>query len=989
MARAGLPAPASPLNVPIGPHRRYTWVDADLARFKAIKTALGGTVNDVVLTVGRARAGRAPARPRRGDRRAGAQGDGPGVGARRGRARRAGQPRRRRCRRRCRSASPTRATRFAAVHDGDGATSRSPARPSAPRCSPQLADFAPPTIMSQAARLQARQRFFNLVVTNVPGPQLDALPARPPAARPLPASCRWPEPGAGHRDHVLQRPAGLRAAGDYDALPDSRARRPPRGAIDELAAAAGGRAAAAGRRTAAPARPDPAPSRAPVAAAGARASSLARHATPGGGRAQCEPARSAPATCRALDPAGQAAAVARPAAGRPTALSRQAVRGGSGLRRGARASHAAAPAVRSRRAARTLPAVTIALPSSTRRRRPRGNEADRADRRARGRRAARAVPRAGAHRLPARGPAAQGALPGRRARGARAARRATPRASSRWSASPSAPTTSTTPLAVLRRRRACRRIYRKMRLPNYGVFDEERYFQAGDERGDHRGRRRPVGLTICEDIWVPGAPASDEALAGAELIVNVSASPYHAGKAAERERDARPARARQPRRRRVLRARRRPGRAGLRRPLASVDRPRRAPSLARAPQFAEAPADRRRRPPGRARRAAARHAPAPGRRARPRPTSPPRRASTARRPRGEPLAPGGEVAELLDADAEVYAALVLGTRDYVAQERLRARRARAVGRDRLDAGGRSSPSTRSGADQRHRGDHAVALLVDGHAGRRARAGGEPRRRVPRAADRAGRWTAYDELLARRLRGPRARHHRGEPPGPHPRQPADGAVEQVRLARPDDRQQVRDVGRLLDALRRQRRRLRGDQGRARRRSSTGSSTSATRATRASRPRVDRRPRRRAPSCGPTRRTRTRCPTTTCSTRSSRLRRGGPRPRAARRPRPARARPSTASSRLVDLAEYKRRQAPPGHQDHPARRSAATGGADHERATAAELPQSATGPVRLVVLGSCVASPSAEGNSIDGSDCPAAQCKPHSPGRITWKTSRGTR
>ena len=50
MAWAGLsPAPSSPFNVPIGPHRRYTWVDSELARFKAIKNALGGTLNDVVL----------------------------------------------------------------------------------------------------------------------------------------------------------------------------------------------------------------------------------------------------------------------------------------------------------------------------------------------------------------------------------------------------------------------------------------------------------------------------------------------------------------------------------------------------------------------------------------------------------------------------------------------------------------------------------------------------------------------------------------------------------------------------------------------------------------------------------------------------------------------------------------------------------------------------------------------------------------------------
>jgi NAD+ synthase (glutamine-hydrolysing) len=79
-------------------------------------------------------------------------------------------------------------------------------------------------------------------------------------------------------------------------------------------------------------------------------------------------------------------------------------------------------------------------------------------------------------------------------------------------------------------------IYRKVYLPNYGVFDEQRYFQAGStgaviDIGAHR-----VGLTVCEDIWEPGPPASDEALAGATLILNISASPYHAGKGAERER---------------------------------------------------------------------------------------------------------------------------------------------------------------------------------------------------------------------------------------------------------------------------------------------------------------------------------------------------------------------------------------------------------------------------------------------------------------------
>jgi NAD+ synthase (glutamine-hydrolysing) len=79
-------------------------------------------------------------------------------------------------------------------------------------------------------------------------------------------------------------------------------------------------------------------------------------------------------------------------------------------------------------------------------------------------------------------------------------------------------------------------IYRKVYLPNYGVFDEQRYFQAGSagavfDLGEHR-----IGLTVCEDIWEPGPPATEEALAGAALIVNISASPYHAGKGSERER---------------------------------------------------------------------------------------------------------------------------------------------------------------------------------------------------------------------------------------------------------------------------------------------------------------------------------------------------------------------------------------------------------------------------------------------------------------------
>ena len=81
-----------------------------------------------------------------------------------------------------------------------------------------------------------------------------------------------------------------------------------------------------------------------------------------------------------------------------------------------------------------------------------------------------------------------------------------------------------------------RGIYRKQHLPNYGVFDELRYFQAGDTPAVMEVDGVMVGVTICEDIWQPGPPLTTEALAGAPVIVNLSASPYHAGKGAQRER---------------------------------------------------------------------------------------------------------------------------------------------------------------------------------------------------------------------------------------------------------------------------------------------------------------------------------------------------------------------------------------------------------------------------------------------------------------------
>jgi NAD+ synthase (glutamine-hydrolysing) len=78
-------------------------------------------------------------------------------------------------------------------------------------------------------------------------------------------------------------------------------------------------------------------------------------------------------------------------------------------------------------------------------------------------------------------------------------------------------------------------IYRKRFLPNYGVFDEDRYFAPGRDLVLLRLGETLVGVTICEDMWQPGPPATDLALAGAQLLVNISASPFHVGKDRERE----------------------------------------------------------------------------------------------------------------------------------------------------------------------------------------------------------------------------------------------------------------------------------------------------------------------------------------------------------------------------------------------------------------------------------------------------------------------
>jgi NAD+ synthase (glutamine-hydrolysing) len=78
-------------------------------------------------------------------------------------------------------------------------------------------------------------------------------------------------------------------------------------------------------------------------------------------------------------------------------------------------------------------------------------------------------------------------------------------------------------------------VYRKRFLPNYGVFDEDRYFAPARDLLLLELGGTLVGPTICEDMWQPGPPATDLALAGAQLLTNISASPFHVGRDRERE----------------------------------------------------------------------------------------------------------------------------------------------------------------------------------------------------------------------------------------------------------------------------------------------------------------------------------------------------------------------------------------------------------------------------------------------------------------------
>jgi WS/DGAT/MGAT family acyltransferase len=231
-------APSSPFNVRIGPHRRFTWVAADLGQFKAIKDALGGTVNDVVLAVVAGALGSfmrlhgfstedlglkamVPVSVR-ADIERGALGN-------RVAAMWAMLP--------VGIADP--AERLRSV-SGEMEGVKQSGQAVGAEILTRVSGFAPPTIMAQAARLQARQRLFNLVVTNIPGPQypLYMLGRELESIYPMVPLAENTALGIAILSYNGELNFGLVA--DYDALADVEVLADElRASIEELAAAAG------------------------------------------------------------------------------------------------------------------------------------------------------------------------------------------------------------------------------------------------------------------------------------------------------------------------------------------------------------------------------------------------------------------------------------------------------------------------------------------------------------------------------------------------------------------------------------------------------------------------------------------------------------------------------------------------------------------------------------------------------------------------------
>jgi WS/DGAT/MGAT family acyltransferase len=239
-AWAGIAAPQSRFNFEVGPHRRFAWVRASLADLKHVKNELGGTVNDAILaavagalgrymrarghaTVGLELRAMVPVSVRT-DEQKGALGN---------RVTTMMAPLPVWCE------DPARRLGLVSKAMGDLKQSKQALGAS---ILTQLTDFAPPTVAGQAARLQARQRFFNLVVTNIPGPQfpLYLMGRRMERVFPMVPLAKNQGLCVGVMSYDGQVNFGL--IGDYDGMPDlDDLARELEASIGELIEAAGGR----------------------------------------------------------------------------------------------------------------------------------------------------------------------------------------------------------------------------------------------------------------------------------------------------------------------------------------------------------------------------------------------------------------------------------------------------------------------------------------------------------------------------------------------------------------------------------------------------------------------------------------------------------------------------------------------------------------------------------------------------------------------------
>ncbi len=219
MAWAGLnPAPASPYNRDIGPHRRFTWVRTDLADVKAIKNELGGTVNDVVLASVAGALGRHL-------RRRGQRTDGLELKAMVPVSVRADAERGQLGNKVAAIMAPLPVwcqepvARLDIVSEQMKGLKESGQAVGA-QVLTDLSGFAPPTVMAQASRLMNRQRFFNLVVTNVPGPQFPLYLMGREAIDPFPMVPLAKGQGLGIAIMSYNGKMNFGLVGDFDVLHD-------------------------------------------------------------------------------------------------------------------------------------------------------------------------------------------------------------------------------------------------------------------------------------------------------------------------------------------------------------------------------------------------------------------------------------------------------------------------------------------------------------------------------------------------------------------------------------------------------------------------------------------------------------------------------------------------------------------------------------------------------------------------------------------------